>query len=275
MDYTKVVGYQGLPGSYSEEALKGYFGENINTYNVSTFEEVFEALNEKKIDYGVLPIENSSTGGIKEVYDLLRKYGFYIVGERCIKVNHNLVAIKGTKLEDVKEVYSHSQAFEQSSDFLKEHPEWKLIPYKNTAISANFVKENGKRTKASIASKRAAKLYDLDIIKENINHNVHNYTRFIIIGRELEINKKFDKVSIVVSTLHKPGELFKVLKFFAEKNINLLKIESRPVLEKPWEYFFYIDFQGNLGEDYIKEAANLLEKSSSYYKLLGNYNQDK
>ncbi|SMB90585.1 chorismate mutase [Desulfonispora thiosulfatigenes DSM 11270] len=265
------IGYQGIPGSYSEEALKEYFGENVQTKNYPEFLGVFEALNEKEIDYGVLPLENSSTGAINDVYDLLRSYGFYIVGERNIKVDHNLVVNKGTKIEDLTEVYSHSQALEQSSRYLKEHPNWQLIPYKNTAISARYIKEENLKTKAAIASKRAAELYDLDILAENINYNKNNYTRFIIIGRNLEVSERCNKLSIIMTVLHEPGMLNKSLQIFSDHKVNLLKIESRPIIERSWEYFFYIDLEGNLEKNNLQEVLHLVKKNSSYYKLLGNY----
>lgn len=265
------IGYQGEPGSFSEEALTQYFGDKVNTYNVMEFQDVFEALKNHEIDYGVLPIENSSTGGIAEVYDLLRKYGFYIVGERCIKVEHNLVAAKDTKLEDILEVYSHPQAFQQCSEFFRNYPDLRLIPFKNTAISAKYINEEKSKEKAAVCSGKAAKLYNLDIIKENINYNMSNHTRFIIIGRDLEIEKDCNKVSIVTTTSHTPGALYKILGFFAENDLNMMKIESRPIIDRSWEYFFYIDFNGNLNNETVRKSIEAIKENSSYFKLLGNY----
>ena len=232
------------------------------------------AIKNNEIDYGILPIENSSTGGIAEVYDLLRKYGFYIVGEKVIKVEHHLLGVKGAKLEDIQEVYSHHQALQQSSEFLKDYNKFKLIPFSNTATSAEYIKDKNSKTKGAVASKRAAELYGLDIIKSNINHNKDNYTRFIVIGKKLEYNNNSNKISIVVTVPHKPGMLYKTLSIFAKNNINMMKIESRPIIGKPWEYFFYIDFEGNLNEGSVKAAINEIQEDSSYYKLLGNYKGD-
>lgn len=265
------IGFQGVKGSFSEQALLEYFGEDIPTYNVDNFENVFEALSKGEIDYGVLPIENSSTGGIAEVYDLLRKYGFFIVGERILKVDHNLLGIKGTKIEDLQEIYSHSQAFGQSSEFLKNYPHWKCIPYKNTATSAEFIKKENCKRKAAIGSKKAAQVYDLEIIKSNINHNKNNYTRFIIIGKELELEDDYNKISILCSLPHKAGSLHNILRVFAENNLSMLKIESRPIVGKPWEYFFYIDFEGNLNNENVNKAIKTIENNSFDFKLLGNY----
>ena len=268
------VGFQGVSGSFSEEALFNYFGSEINTCSFNQFEEVFKALKEGKIKYGILPVENSSTGSISEVYDLLRKYGLYIVGEKCIKISQHLVGIKGTKLEDIEEVYSHPQAFQQSSIFFKDYPQWKLIPYYNTAISAKMVADTNSKSIAAVASEKAAKLYNLDIIKKNINYNNSNYTRFIIIGKELEIEKNADKISIVISVPHKPGSLYSILRDFSENNLNMLMIESRPIEGKTWEYFFYIDFEGKITESFIKDAVIGIEQKSSYFNLLGNYKSD-
>ncbi|MCT4507368.1 MAG: prephenate dehydratase [Tepidibacter sp.] len=270
-----IVGFQGIRGSFSEQALKEYFGENTKTKNLNEFEDVFKAVKNNDIDYGVLPIENSSTGGISEIYDLLRKYGLYIIGEKCLKVDHNLLVTKGTKIEDIKEVYSHSQAFQQSSEFFKAYPHWRLIPYTNTAISAKFVKDKNSKTKAAVSSKKAAELYDLDILESNINFNQSNYTRFIIIGKNIEVSNDCNKISILFSISHKPGTLFSILKYFAQNNLNMMKIESRPIIDKSWEYFFYLDFEGSLRDEVIKKTIKLIEKESIYFKLLGNYKSNK
>lgn len=265
------VGYQGVKGSFSEQALKEQFGSDIISINVEEFVDIFEALKNNDIDYGVLPIENSSTGGISDVYDLLRQYGFYIVGERCIKIEHQLMGIEGTRLQDIKEVYSHPQAFSQSSKFFKNNKQIITIPYKNTATSAKYICEEQSKHKAAVASKKAALLYGLEIIETNINDNKYNYTRFIIIGKNKEIESKANKISIIVSTSHKPGALYDILGHFANNNLNMLKIESRPIVNKSWEYFFYIDFEGNLEDDVVKLAIDAIRNNSSVFQLLGNY----
>jgi chorismate mutase/prephenate dehydratase len=265
------IGFQGVPGSFSEQALFEYFGEQANTHSFNEFEDVFKALKNGKIDYGVLPIENSSTGSIADIYDLLRKYGLYIVGEKCIKVEHNLLGIKGAKLSDIKEVYSHIQGFRQSSEFFKQYPDWKLIPYHNTAISAKLISDEASKQKAAVASKKAAEVYNLDIIKSNINYNTDNYTRFVIVGRKLEINEQCNKISIVLTVPHKVGALHNILIHFAENNLSMMKIESRPIINKSWEYFFYIDFEGNLQDENVKKLVMQIERKCSYFKLLGNY----
>lgn len=265
------VCYQGVPGAFSEEALVKYFGEDTDRTNVDDFEDVFKALKDVKCDYGVLPIENSSTGGVSEVCDLLRKYGLYIVGEKSIKIEQNLLGLSGASIDVLKEVYSHSQGLGQSSDFLKQNKNLILMPYRNTAESAKLVSETNDKSKAAIASKRAAELYDLEILKANINNNKNNYTRFIIIGRNLEVDEESNKISIVFSAPHKPGALYSALSHFAENNLNMQRIESRPIKEKSWEYFFYIDFEGNINDERIKYVLEKIKENSMYFKLLGNY----
>ena len=265
------IGYQGVKGSFSEEAMIKYFGENHTTTDYEEFEDVFLALKNNKIDYGILPIENSCTGAITTVYDLLAKYGLYIVGEECIKIDQNLIGIKGTKLEDIKEVYSHPQGFEQSREFLSNYNNLKLIPFHNTAISAKYISEINDKSKAAIASLRAAEIYGLDVIKNEINDKDNNHTKFIIIGRKLESSNECNKITVVFSLDDKSGTLYNLLRHFAENNINMIKIESRPSKNEPWQYLLYVDFEGNVENDDVKKAIKLIEGKSEYFKLLGNY----
>lgn len=265
------VGYQGVPASFSHQAAVEYFGGRTETTNYENFKDVFEAIQNNEIKYGVLPIENSSTGGISEVCDLLGQYGCYIVGEKCIKVEHNLLGIKGAEISDIKEVYSHSQGFLQCKNYFDKHTDWRLIPYLNTAKSAEYVSRENDRSKACVASKKAAEIYNLDVLMENINYNRNNYTRFIIIAKDMNLSNICDKVSIAVTIAHKSGELYNILKHFADNNLNMLKIESRPIENKPWEYSFYIDFHGNIEDEKITNVLNKIKKESLDYKLLGNY----
>jgi len=266
-----IVGYQGVQGSFSSQASMELFGENVKYINRKHFEDIFESVDNDEIDYGVLPIENTSTGAISEVYDLLLKYPFHIVGERSILVKHNLLGVAGAKLEDIKEVYSHPQAYQQSSAFFKDHEDIQFVPYHNTAISAKYICEENNKTKAAIASKNAAEIYNLDIIAEDINHNSKNITRFIVISKNNINSPLCNKTSIVTCTPHTAGALYKVLGFFAENNINLVKVESRPIIDKPWEYSFIVDFEGNIEDENIKLALEKVEDFSIYYKCLGSY----
>ena len=241
------IGVQGVEGSFSEEAKISYFGEEKGMVFYDEFEDVFDALKNGEIDYGVLPVENSSTGAITVVYDLMKDYGFYIVGEQCVKVRQNLIGLKGTKIE------------------------WIQIPYHNTALSVKYVWETGEKSKVAIASERAAKRYGLEVVKGNINDESENTTKFIVIGKNLEYDKFSNRVSIVFSLEDEAGTLYKLLRHFSENNINLKKIESRPISNLPWKYVLYIDFEGNLNNAEVKNAISLIQEKSRYFKLLGNY----
>lgn len=266
-----LVGFPGISGSFTEEALNKFFNKKISKKQFKEFEDVFIALKNKEIDYGIIPIENSSTGAISETYDLLRKYGFYIVGEECIKIDQNLIGIKGTKLEDIKEIYSHPQGIGQSSEFLKQNSNWKLIPFNNTATSAELVKKLQDKTKAAIASKKAANIYELEIISPCINDITNNYTRFVVISNQIHIDEESNKMSIVFSVEHEAGKLYKVLGYFAENNINMTKIESRPMKDASWRYFFYIDFECSVYNPKVYNLLELIEHNTAYFKFIGVY----
>ncbi|MDY4252093.1 MULTISPECIES: prephenate dehydratase [unclassified Clostridium] len=265
------IGYQGVEGSFSEEALRKYFNSYDSIKNYEEFKDVFNALENNYIQYAILPIENSYTGAITEVYDLLVKYNFYIVGEECIKIDQNLMGISGTNIDEIEEIYSHPQGFEQSRGFLSRYDKIKLIPYHNTAISAKLVSDLKDKKKAAIGSKRAANIYGLSILKENINDKKDNHTKFIIIGKELKYNDSSNKISVVFSLEDKAGTLYKLLRHFAENHINMIKIESRPNKHESWKYLLYVDFEGNLNNDLVKNALELIEKNSGYFKIIGNY----
>lgn len=265
------VGFYGVVGSFSEEAMIKHFGKRNDAKAYDEFEDVFLAVKSGEIDYGVVPIENSSTGAISQVYDLLYKYGFYIVGEECIEINQHLIGIKGTNLEEVKEVYSHPQGFEQSTDFLKNYSVWKHIPFHSTADSVKLVRDLKDKSKVAIASERAASIYNLEIIQENINNKSENTTKFIVISKNLESDSSCDKVSVVFSLEHKSGTLYKLLRHFAENKINMIKIESRPMEKGVWKYFLYVDFEGNLDNKEVTTALNLIKQDSPYFKLIGTY----
>ncbi|AVD34998.1 prephenate dehydratase [Clostridioides difficile] len=266
-----LVGFPGKSGSFTEEALNKFFNKKTAKKQFKEFEDVFIALKNKKIDYGIIPIENSSTGAISETYDLLRKYGFYIVGEECIKIDQNLIGIKDTKLKDIKEIYSHPQGIGQCSEFLKQNSAWKLIPFNNTATSAELVKKLQDKTKAAIASKKAASIYGLEIISPCINDITNNYTRFVVISNQIHIEEESNKMSVVFSVEHKAGKLYKVLGYFAENNINMTKIESRPMKNTSWRYFFYIDFECSIYNSKVYNLLELIELNTAYFKFMGVY----
>ena len=265
------IGYQGVEGSFSEEALRKYFNSYDSIKNYEEFKDVFVALEKNEIQYAILPIENSYTGAITEVYDLLVKYNFYIVGEECIKIDQNLMGIAGTNIDDIEEIYSHPQGFEQSKGFLSRYENIKLIPYHNTAISAKLVSDLKDNKKAAIGSKRAANIYGLSILRDNINDKKDNHTKFIIIGKDLRYDDVSNKISVVFSLEDKAGTLYNLLRYFAENNINMIKIESRPNKSESWKYLLYVDFEGNLNDNLVKNALEPIEKNSAYFKIIGNY----
>ena len=228
------VGYQGVKGSFSHQALEDYFADIAKVeMNFVHFEDVVTAVKNHEIKYGVLPIENSSTGGITEVYDLVRKYDCHIVGEKIIKVDQNLLGLPGASIDNLKQVYSHPQGLEQSREFFRKHPAIELIPFFNTARSAQMVSESGDPAKG------------LEILEANINYNSANRTRFIIIADQPEHRPDADKITVVIATQHEPGSLYKVLQHFYKGGLNMLNLESRPMEGRSWEYFFHIDLTGN------------------------------
>ena len=265
------IGYQGVKGSFSEEAMISFFGENNKSLNYEKFEDVFISLKNDEIDYGILPFENSCTGAITAVYDLISKYGFYIVGEECIKINQNLVGVKDATVDDIKEVYSHPQGFEQSKNFLRNHEDFKLIYFYNTAISAKHVSKLNDKSKAAIASSRAAKIYNLDILAKNIHDNNNNHTKFVIISKNLESSKESNKITVSFSLENRAGSLYNLLGHFVKNNLNMIKIESRPSNGELWEYVLYVDLEGNINDEKVKNAINLIKEETRYFKLLGCY----
>jgi chorismate mutase/prephenate dehydratase len=263
------VGYQGVPGSFSYQATKKYFGE-VNNQNYERFEDVFEALKKNEIDYGVVPLENSSTGAINDNYDFITQYEFFIVGEQQLYISQNLLGVKGAKIEDVKDVYSHPQGLLQTSKFLDEHHIGKHR-YRNTAVAAKLVAELNDPTVGAIASSEAAELYGLDILAPGIENDKSNHTRFIVIGRELEAPIDAERISMAFTLRHEVGSLFEVMRIIKDHFINMARIESRPLPGNPWEYCFYVDIDGNLGDYNVLAALQELKVSTDQFRLLGNY----
>ena len=269
------VAYQGVAGAYSHLALQQYFDDTmVEEHNYTLFEDVVKAVKNGEVQYGVLPIENSSTGGITEVYDLLRQYDCLIVGEKCVKVEHNLLACPGARIADITEVYSHPQGFAQCRPFFKEHANMRQITHFNTAKAAEMVSNTKNLKLAAVAGKQAAIEYGLEILAADINANKNNYTRFIIISNQ-QSNRGFaNKITLVVGLKHESGSLYKLLGSFYHHGLNMLNIESRPREDRSWEYFFHIDISGNLQNEQVKAALIEIKANSTYYKLLGNYVQE-
>lgn len=262
--------YQGVPGAYAEEAAVAYFGEDCNRRNLPAWEDIFLALERGGADYGVVPIENSSTGSINQVYDLLAQYEHFIVGEVKLRVCHCLLAPQGVGLADIQEVYSHEQGLFQCAPYLKDHPGWKQTALSNTAAAAKFVSESGKPF-AAIGSERCAKLYGLNILARDIARSAENYTRFVVVAPRMELGPGRDKISALFTLPHKVGTLHQIMAVFAIGGLNMMKLESRPILEKSWEYRFFVDFSGNLLDPELDLILREMAECSTELRVLGNY----
>ena len=230
-----------------------------------------EAIQRGEADYAVLPIENSSAGIVGENFDLMLEYDNYIVAEQMIPIEHMLLGLKEAELSDIRTVYSHPQALMQSIDFLEEHQEWEAVPVKNTAGAAMQVLRENRKDQAAIASKVTAELYGLKILKDNINYSEENSTRFIIVGGKKLRLKGAEKVSICFEVSHESGSLYRLLSHFMFNNLNMVKIESRPIKDKSFEYRFFVDLEGDLGEGAVQNALKGLMEEALYVKVLGNY----
>lgn len=269
-DGIRVV-YQGVEGAYAHLALASYFGEETDRFHVDAWRDAMEAIKSGKADYAVLPFENSSAGIVAENYDLLKEYGYYIVGEQKIKINHCILGLDGANFDHIKKIYSHPQALAQCSKFLEKHREWEIIPEKNTAMAAKKVKEDADPTQAAIASSLTAELYGLDMLAEGVQNNSMNETRFIIVSRKNEYVSGAGKISICVQLKHESGSLYHALSHFIYNGLNMTSIESRPIQGRNWEYQFFIDFDGNLKDAAVQNALRGLKEETRDLKIFGNY----
>lgn len=263
--------YQGVDGAYAQVAMQQYFKNTKNSYHVETWRDAMEAIKNGDADYAVLPIENSSAGIVSENYDLLVEYDNCVVGEQIIKIDHCLLGTKEAKLSDIEVVYSHPQALMQCGRYLEEHREWEKQSYRNTAMAAKKVEEDGKVSQAAIANALTAGLYGLKILKENIQDNPNNCTRFLIVAGKKMYVKNAKKISICFEVPHASGTLYHMLSHFIFNNLNMNKIESRPVGNRNWEYRFFIDFEGNLNDGAVQNALQGLNEEAENLKILGNY----
>jgi prephenate dehydratase len=271
------VSFQGEPGAYSEQAVFNYYGE-VETLPCESFDVMFDSVVSGKSDFALAPIENSLAGSIHQNYDLLLRHDLHIVGEYLLRVQHCLIAMPGVKKEDIKKAISHPQALGQCAAYLRNLGIKPETVY-DTAGSVKMLKESGERDVAAIASKRAAELYGMQILEEGIEDNAENYTRFLAVGRESVIPAALSeskgegeaKTSIVFTLKNMPGALFKAMSVFALRDIDLTKIESRPLQGKPWEYLFYIDLIGSIYDDVTKRALDHLREYAVTLRVLGSY----
>lgn len=264
------VVFQGAEGAYSQAAMMQYFGDQVNSFHVETFRDAMIAIDEGRADFAVLPIENSTAGIVSEIYDLLVEFENYIVGEQIIRIEHCLMAVPGTKLEEIKKVYSHPQSLMQSARFLSEY-NWQQISMQNNAFAAQKVSGDQDREQAAIASETAAKLYGLQVLVKGVNHSQTNSTRFIIVTNQKIFLEKAKKVSICFEVPHESGSLYHMLSHFIYNHLNMNKIESRPIEGRNWEYRFFIDFDGNLSDSSVRNALRGLREEAINMRILGNY----
>ena len=265
------VVFQGTEGAYGQAAMRQFFGEDVNSFHVRTFRDAMEAIEEGAADYAVLPIENSTAGPVIEMYDLLDEFENYIVAETILPIVHSLSGLPGTRLADIRRVYSKTEALMQTSRFLDEHSEWQRISVVNTAIAAKKVLKDQDISQAAVCSAYAAKVHGLEVLVDEINDDADNSTRFIVVTNQKVFLKDASKISIRFDLPHQSGSLYSILSHFIYNDLNMSKIESRPVEGKNWEYCFFVDFDGNMEDPAVKNAIRGLREEARNLKILGNY----
>ncbi len=271
MNENKIkVYFQGTKGAYSELAGKIYFGDKIESSGLKSFEDAVNALNNVPEAYAILPIENSLMGSLHKNYDLLLTNELWIIAEVELRISYNLFALG--RIEDIKEIWSHPAALEQCRKFISKNPEYTFISFFDSAGAAEAVIKKNRKDVGIIAGPQIESIYGLKILIKQIEDNQMNFTRFLILSKKEKIYSGNDaKSSLVFGVKNEPGILFRSLSIFALRNIDLVKLESRPIIGKPWEYIFYIDFKGSIAEERCRNAVETLEEVSVYYKFLGSY----
>jgi prephenate dehydratase len=268
------VGFQGESGSYSEASARiQYPNPNYSFIPFRSFRELFDGVENSTVDLAVVPIENSTEGSVNETYDLLVEKPLYVIGEIYQKIHHCLIINKNSSPDEISVVYSHPQALAQCRKYIqKKHLE--SIPMYDTAGSVKFIKETRNASAAAIASKHAAQIYDMKVVEEDIEDNSNNFTRFLIISKRYDKKADDNKISVIFSIPHNPGSLYSILQEFALRNINLTRIESRPTKNIPWEYYFFVDLEGNVNNDKISDSLLSVKSATIFFKLLGSYKRD-
>ena len=265
-----MVACQGVEGAYSQIACEKIFKNPFIMY-FKNFEGVFSAIDNGLCQYGILPLENSTAGSVKKVYDLMIKHNFSIVRTFRLKIDHNLLAKPGTKLSDIKEVYSHEQAINQCSEFLQTMTGITVIPVANTAIAADMVSKSDRKDVAALSSRSCAELYNLEILASSIQDKGNNRTRFICISKNLEIYPGSDKTSIMMVLPHRPGSLYKVLARLYTLGINVTKLESRPIPDRDFEFMFYFDLETSIYSEEFIQLMCELDELCEEFKYMGSY----
>jgi len=269
---TAVIACQGVEGAYSQIAANALFKQPDVIY-MRTFDGVFRAVNNGLCRYGVLPLENSNAGSVTDVYDLMKTHKFFIVRSVKVSISHTLLQKTKTSIEKIKEIYTHEQAARQCSRFLEQNDHIKINLCANTAAAAQFVAESERTDIAAIASENCIQLYNLTASSRNIQNNNNNYTRFICISKECEIFDNADKISLMLSLENKAGALYEIIKQFAERQLNLIKLESRPISDTDFEFMFYFDVQANVENESVYNLLLRLKETTKQLMFLGNYSE--
>lgn len=267
---TGNIACQGVEGAYSQLACDKLF-DTPNIMYFTTFDGVFSAIDKNLCKYGILPLENSTAGSVNKIYDLMMKYKFNIIRSVRLKIDHNLLAKKGVKLENIKEIFSHEQAISQCSEFIKQLGEVKITVCENTAVAAMMVSNSERNDTAALSSRSCADLYGLNCINESVQDKGNNYTKFICISKNIEIYPGADKTSLMMVLPHKPGSLYKVLSRFYVLGINLVKLESRPIPDRDFEFMFYFDIGTPIYSEQFIQLINELDRMSERFRYLGSY----
>ena len=270
-----VIYYQGEPGSFSETAARRYFGRTARLCPAAGFAEVFSRVGQTRSAAGVVPIENSVFGSIHQTYDLLLRHDLFITGELTRRVELNLLALPGARLPNIRRIYSQPQALGQCEAFLGSLEDVEVHPYHDTAAAARMIREMNDHTAAAIASAEAGRLHGLRLLRKNVETNRHNFTRFIVIASRPARRPKRPRTSLVLATRDVPGALFKAMAVFALRDINLLKIESRPLIGRPWDYLFYLDIEGDAASPALRSALTHLDEVSTFVRVLGTYERSR
>jgi prephenate dehydratase len=266
-----IVIFQGERGAFSEEAAYKLLGRKIRVRPCETFSATFRSVASRKAGFCLVPIENTLAGSVYENFDLLLENHLHIVGEVNLRIVHNLIALPGTARRDVRQVYSHPVALAQCSRFFRRHPRIEKVPFYDTAGAVKMLAERRPRAAAAIASRIAAEVYHARVLESHLEDHRENYTRFLLLSRTPRVSRKANKVSIVFSTANVPGALYKCLSVFALRDIDLTKMESRPLRGRPWEYFFYLDFIGNVKDERCRNALAHLGEVTNFLRVLGCY----
>lgn len=268
---TLTVSFQGEYGAFSEKAALSYFGSACTPVPRQNFRDVFDDVRKNRSSYGVIPIENSLFGSIAQNYDLLLEYPLYVIGELKLRVSHCLLTLEETKVSEIRHIYSHPQALGQCDAFLRTMKNVSIHQYYDTAGAAKMIAEEQQEDAAAIASAQAAQHYGLKIVRRSIETDHRNFTRFLILSKKHIQPKSHAKTSIIFATKHHPGSLVHCLSAFADRKINLMKIESRPLIGKPWEYIFFVDVDSDKRNEEFSAAVRTLSIHATFVKILGSY----